>query len=143
MKFKKAIEIIKQFEGCKLKAYKDTGGVWTIGYGSTGPDIKENVEWTQLQADYRFEKHFSAMAVEIQGLLKISTTEGQICALCSLVYNIGINAFKTSTLLRLMNENKSDPKTIADQFLRWNKDNGKVVQGLTNRRKLERELFLS
>ncbi len=142
MKYDKAIALIKDFEKCRLKAYKDGGGVWTIGWGSTGEGITEGLVWTQELADKRFENHFGSVVWGIQKMLKVSTTENQFCALCSLVYNIGHGAFKESTLLRLINENKSDPEALADQFLRWDKDNGKQIPGLTRRREFERKLFL-
>jgi lysozyme len=74
-------------------------------------------------------------------LIKVPVTENMKAAMVSLAYNIGTGAFASSTLLRLLNQG-SDKKLVADQFLRWNKVQGKEVVGLTNRRKLERELFL-
>ena len=74
-------------------------------------------------------------------MIKVPVTENMKAAMVSLAYNIGTGAFASSTLLRLLNQG-SDKKLVADQFLRWNKVQGKEVVGLTNRRKLERELFL-
>ena len=74
-------------------------------------------------------------------MIKVPITENMMAAITSLAYNIGTGAFGSSTLLRLLNQG-ADKNLVADQFLRWNKVQGKEVKGLTNRRKLERELFL-
>lgn len=141
----KAIELIKKWEGCKLKAYKDGGGVWTIGYGTTryenGSPVKEGDTCTIEQAEYWLTNHINDLVFMILHLVKTNLNENQINALVCFVYNVGINAFKTSTLLKLINEGKLNE--AADQFPRWNKDNGKIIQGLTNRRLDEQKLFLS
>lgn len=141
-----ALNIIKKFEGLKLIAYPDTGNIWTVGYGSTinkdtGQSIKRgdkiNIEtaerWLKMDVIEREKK--------IKALIKVPISYNALAALTSLSYNIGTSAFENSTLLRLLNQG-ADKNIVADQFLRWNKVNGKVVDGLTNRRKLERELFL-
>lgn len=139
------LSLIKKWEGCKLKAYKDGGGVWTIGYGTTfypnGTKVKEGDSCTQEQADYWLQEHVNELVFEILNEIKPNLTNNQIKALVCFVYNVGINAFKKSTLLRLINEGKI--AEASDQFIRWNKDNGKEVPGLTNRRLDERQLFLS
>jgi GH24 family phage-related lysozyme (muramidase) len=78
---------------------------------------------------------------KIKALVKVPINDNELAAITSLAYNIGTGAFGSSTLLRLLNSG-SDKKLVADQFLRWNKVQGKEVKGLTNRRILERELFL-
>jgi lysozyme len=141
-----ALNLIKKFEGLELTSYADTGGIWTIGYGNTinkdtgqaiKPGDKINLEtaerWLKIDVAEREKK--------IKGLIKVPVTANMMAAITSLVYNIGTGAFASSTLLRLLNTG-ADKKLVADQFLRWNKVQGKEVKGLTNRRKLERELFL-
>lgn len=142
--------IIKAFEGKKLKSYKDSVGIWTIGYGSIYHyDLKRPIQRgdqiTEEKALEWLKKEIKDKTKSIKQLLVVPVNQNQLDSLTSLVYNIGISAFKKSTLLKLLNQgaNKID---VANQFLRWNKGrvNGKlqVIDGLTNRRKLERELFL-
>lgn len=148
----KACAIIKQFEGCakrmpdgRLMAYPDpaTGGApWTIGFGSTGPDIKPGTIWTQEQADARLAQEVEAKAAAVGKAVKVPATDAQLGAAISMAYNIGATAFTNSTLVRLWNAG-SAKESVADQFLRWNKAGGKVMAGLTRRREAERALFLS
>lgn len=141
-----ASKLIAQFEGLRLKAYKDTGGIWTIGYGSTkdpytGISVKESDVISKETALDWLNKDIGQRQIAIRKLLKVPVTGNQLAALTSLAYNIGLGAFQRSTLLRLLNQ-KAPIKDVADQFLRWNKVNNVEVKGLTNRRILERELFL-
>lgn len=143
-----AIALIKLSEDLRLRAYPDPGNLppkgdgtpWTIGYGETGPDIKPGVVWTRQQAEERFAVAIATRIEAVDRLVKAPVTDNQRGALVSLVYNIGAAAFKSSTLLRLLNDGKHS--LAADQFPRWNKSNGKVLNGLTVRRAAERDLFL-
>lgn len=140
----KGIALIHSFEQCKLDAYPDPGSKdghpWTIGWGSTGPDIKKGTRWTQEQCDARFEADLAKFSEGVDRLLGgVSTTPHQFDALCSLAYNIGLNALRNSTLLRL--HKAGDYKGAARQFLRWNKNDGKVMRGLTRRRLAESDLY--
>lgn len=139
--FDKAIEIIKEFEGCKLKAYRCPAGIWTIGWGET-KGIKEGMIWTQEEADERL----SFRVADFIGDVLVSCpqlkfeTDNKLAACTSLAYNIGSDAFAKSTVCRLTN--KKEYFRAADAFLWWNKANGKVLPGLLRRRKAERELYL-
>ena len=137
------LTLIKKWEGCKLTAYLDGGGVWTIGYGTTfypdGTRVKEGDTCTQEQADYWLQEHANDLVFEVLNEVKVTLNANQIKALVCFVYNIGIGAFKKSTMLRLINDGKV--LEAAEQFIRWNKDNGIVVPGLTNRRLDEKKLF--
>lgn len=135
-----AAETIKKFEGLRLKAYQDGGGVWTIGYGQTGPTIKNGVIWTAEQAEAALEHYLFALESVLEGLIDAQVTENQMAALTSLAYNIGTSAFAKSTLLRLLNA--GDYESAADQFLVWRKDNGRIIADLVKRRAAERALFL-
>jgi len=142
-----AEKLIAKFEGLRLKSYQDSGGIWTIGYGSiknpyTGVRVKEGDQISKATALDWLQKEIAQRQVGIDKLIKVPITSNQKSALTSLVYNIGLGAFQRSTLLRLLNS-KAPIQQVADQFLRWNKVNGQEVKGLTNRRILERELFLS
>lgn len=141
---KSALDLIKQFEGCKLTAYPDPGSggdPWTIGYGSTGPGIKRGVTWTQAQADARLEGDVRYFADGVRGLLAgAPTTDNQLGAMTSLAYNIGISAFANSTLLK--RHRAGDHAGAAQQFLQWVNAGGKRMQGLVNRREAERRVYL-
>jgi lysozyme len=139
-----ALDIIKKWEGCKLQSYQDIVGIWTIGYGATGPNIKKGLAWTQEQADEDLLSRVKIFALQIDSVLKVPLTKNQAAAMISLAYNIGANALSKSTVMK--KTNLKDFKAAADAFLLWNKArvDGKLVpvQGLTNRREDERLLFL-
>lgn len=138
------VDAIKGHEGLRLVAYLDSVGVWTIGYGDTGPDVVKGLVITKAQAEERLRKRLREFEGYINRAVKVKLTQNQFDALVSLVYNIGPTNFLSSTLLRKLNA--SDYVGAADQFLVWNKGrvDGKlqVINGLTNRRREERELFL-
>ncbi len=141
-----ALNLIKQFEGLELTAYPDTGNIWTIGFGSTinkdtGQAIKKGDKIDLATAERWLKQDIAEREKKIKALIKVPVTANMMAAMVSLAYNIGTGAFSSSTLLRLLNSG-ADKKLVADQFLRWNKVKGQEVKGLTNRRKLERELFL-
>ena len=137
---KAAVDLVKRFEGRKLTAYKCPANVWTCGYGSTGDDIKEGVVWTIWQAEDRLKADLVKFAEAVDRLVTVPITDNQRGALISFSYNVGIQALKESTLLRLLNEGKTEE--AAGQFPRWNKAAGRVLAGLTARRCAERDLFL-
>lgn len=130
-----------------LTAYQDSGGVWTIGYGSIY-NFDENRPVRQFDtidentAEKWLEREANEKLKYVQSLIDVSITNNQLIALGSFAYNVGDAAFKDSTLLQLLN-NGTDINTVADQFDRWIYDNGKIVNGLINRRKAEKNLFLS
>lgn len=143
----RCLDLIKEFESCRLKAYLDGGGVWTIGWGTTvyptGVKVKRGDTVTQAQADEYFMHDVAVKSVAVDKLTAgVRLTQSQYDALVSFTYNVGSAALKSSTLLRLLRVNPADP-AIRTQFMRWNKDNGKVVAGLTRRRKAEADLFFS
>ena len=141
-----ALNLIKQFEGLELTAYPDTGNIWTIGFGSTinkdtGQAIRQGDKIDLATAERWLKIDIAEREKYIKPLIKVPLTENQKSAIISLAYNIGTGAFAKSTLLRLLNQG-ADKKVVANEFLKWNKVKGIEVKGLTNRRKLERELFL-
>jgi len=137
-------DAIKEHEGLRLVAYLDSVGVWTIGYGDTGKDVVKGLTITKEQAENRLSKRLVEFEGYVNKAMKVKLTQNQFDALVSLVYNIGPTNFNDSTLLRKLNA--GDYVGAADQFLVWNKGrvDGKlvVINGLVNRRKAERELFL-
>jgi lysozyme len=151
----KAEELIKKFEADDinkyLDAYIDPVGIPTIGYGSTyNYDAKRKVKLgdsiTQEKAIEWLRKETKAIVPKIKALVKVPINQNQIDSLTSFVYNVGIGAFQSSTLLRLLNSGA--PKSeVAAQFDRWNKGtvNGQkiVLPGLVRRRSEEKSLFLA
>ncbi len=141
----KGIDLIKQFEGCKLTAYQDSVGVWTIGYGWTQPVdgklIRAGMTIKQETAERLLKTGLVSYESDVSRLVKVGLTQGQFDALVSFTYNLGARSLSTSTLLRKLNA--GDYAGAADEFLRWNKAGGKVLNGLTRRREAERALFLS
>ena len=134
-----AIPLIKEFEGCKLKAYKCPADVWTIGYGHTN-GVKEGDEITQQEADRLLASDVDLFTTGVQRLVTSDINRNQLGALTSFAFNVGLGNLRHSTLLRLVN--KGDFVGAANQFPRWNKAGGKVLAGLTRRREAERQLFL-
>lgn len=130
----------------KVEAYPDPGSrdgtPWTIGYGSTGPDIKKGTVWTVKQAEERFARDLAKFAKGVTDAIgNAPTTQGQYDAMVSLAYNIGLGAFLGSTLLRRHMAGRFDE--AAKEFGRWVYNDGKVMQGLVNRRADERERYES
>ncbi|MFZ5131411.1 lysozyme [Enterobacter roggenkampii] len=141
----KGIALLKEFEGCKLTAYQDSVGVWTIGYGWTQPvdgkPIRAGMTINQETAERLLKTGLVSYESDVSRLVKVGLTQGQFDALVSFTYNLGSRSLSTSTLLRKLNA--GDYAGAADEFLRWNKAGGKVLNGLTRRREAERALFLS
>ena len=142
-----ALRIAKHFEGCATKiaggnvaAYWDAAGsVWTIGWGATGSGIAKNTVWTQQQCDDWIHNRMAKDVAKIEAALP-NLAPHELGACACLAYNIGMTAFLNSTLVsRIKSGNKAG---AADQFLKWDKAGGKVLKGLTRRRKCERAIFL-
>jgi lysozyme len=141
-----ALNTIQQFEGLKLKAYKDSVGIWTVGFGNifnldTGNPIKEGDEISLETAERWLKIEVDNLQAKMRKVITVPLNDNQWTALTSLAYNIGFGAFKRSTLLRLLNAGASKEE-VAKQILRWNKAGGKEVKGLTNRRQAEFNLFI-
>lgn len=140
----KGIALIKEFEGCKLTAYQDSVGVWTIGYGWTQPvdgkPIRAGMTIKQETAERLLKTGLVSYESDVSRLVKVGLNQGKFDALVSFTYNLGARSLSTSTLLRKLNA--GDYAGAADEFLRWNKAGGKVLNGLTRRREAERDLFL-
>jgi lysozyme len=139
------LDLIKRWEGCKLKAYKDVAGVWTVGYGLTSRagfiEVGPDTTLTQEEADYYLEKVVADFANKIRPMITAPINENQFSAFVSLAYNIGVGAFKKSSALKRFNA--GEVSRVPDAMRMWKKAGGKVVQGLINRRNAEVELFLT
>ena len=139
----KAIELIKHFEGIRLKPYLCSAGVPTIGIGSTmyldGTKVKlSDKPITEEEALELFNLTLVKYEDAVTAFIRTKLTENQRGALVSFIYNVGIGAFKASTLLRKINDGDFD---VGVEFAKWNKVNHKEVNGLTKRRQAEWELF--
>ena len=139
-----AIDLIKQFEGFRPEAYKDSVGVWTIGYGTTvinNQPVKQGMTITQEQALQLVQQQVNKLWSQIESILKVKINDNQMNALIDFAYNLGFGSLRNSTLMRLVNESKFEE--AANQFPRWVYAGGKVLPGLVKRREAERQLFLS
>jgi lysozyme len=144
---KKGYDLIKEFEGLKLKPYLCSASVPTIGYGSTyyenGKKVKlTDAPITKERADALFQIVADDFAKRVLPLIKKPLTQNQFNSIVSFAFNLGVRALQNSTLLRLININPNDAN-IAKEFLKWNKASGVVVKGLTNRRIKESALYFT
>ena len=131
-------------EGVRLKAYRDSGGIWTICVGHTSaagpPKVKSGMTLSLDQCRAILKHDLSAVEDCVETAVKVPMSQHQFDALVSLVFNIGCGAFRKSSVLRYLN--KGDRVTAADKILLWNKVGRKTIKGLVNRRRDEREQFL-
>jgi lysozyme len=120
------LKLLMTFEGCKLSAYEDKGGVWTIGYGHT-QDVHSSMTITQEKAEQLLAKDIEAFEHYVQDAVKVSLNEDQFSALVCFCFNVGPGegGFGSSTLLRLLND--GDYAGAANQFPRWNKVGSEVA----------------
>ena len=132
------LDLIKQFEGCRLVAYMDSVGVWTIGYGST-VDVAPGMQITKVQADERLKRDVKDAEDCINSLVNVALQQCQFDALVSWVFNLGCGNLKKSTLLKMLNEGRFDDASF--EMKKWDRAGGKVVEGLTRRRVAEARLF--
>lgn len=137
------VYFLAQREGCRLTAYQDRKGVWTIGWGET-LNVSSGDTWTQVQADTTFCTRLTDFTRRVKNLLIVKPSEKQLAALVSLAYNIGVGAFSTSTALKC--HNRGDFLAAANAIELFDKVtiNGVKVrdQGLVNRRVLEKAMYL-
>lgn len=136
---------ITRREGNKLKAYKDSVGVLTIGVGHTSaagpPRVVSGMTITAQESDDILSRDLALFEKAVSSAVKVPLKQNEFDALVSLAFNIGAGAFSKSTLVRKLNA--GDRAGAADQFLVWNKAGGKVLKGLASRRADERKQFLS
>ena len=141
----KGVDLICEFEGKRLVAYDDGVGIWTIGFGTikypNGVRVKKGDTCTLDQAKEYMRHDLIEFEHTVNSSVKVPLNQNQFDALVSLAYNIGSNAFKSSTLVKKLNA--GDYQGAADQFNVWVNAGGKRMQGLVNRRDKEKLLFLS
>ena len=133
------IELIKKFEGCRLETYICPAGVFTIGYGHIGADVKSGMKITQKEAETILKNDLKTFEKGVQRIIKKELTQNQFDALVSFAYNLGLENLKKSTLAKFINQGKF--KEASSQFERWVYANGVKLNGLIRRRKAEKDLF--
>ena len=134
-------KLIKQFESCKLSAYKvdNAEKYYTIGYGHYGADVKKGMKISKDTAEKLFRNDIKYFENCVNSCLKVKITQSMFNALVSFTYNVGFSAFKNSTLLKYVN--KKQFTKASKEFKKWNKCGGKVLKGLVKRRLLEKIEF--
>ncbi|BEM56381.1 lysozyme [Serratia marcescens] len=133
------LNLIKHFEGLKLRAYQCSAHVWTIGYGHTA-DVSANDVITEEEALYFLHQDLAESERAVNQYVHAPLTQNQFDALVSFVFNLGVGNFRTSTLLKKLNAGDNDG--VAQEFGRWIHAGGKALPGLVRRREAERALFL-
>lgn len=137
------LDLIKQWEGLSTKAYRDAGDVWTIGYGHTSaagdPKVTRSMVITPEQAEEILLRDLKQYKKAVCDNVQVPLNDYQFGALVSFCYNIGVDQFKRSTLLKKLN--KGLYNEVPYELCRWNKCNGKIIDGLSNRRAAESGLW--
>ena len=134
----KGTKLLKYFEGCKLTAYQDSVGVWTIGYGHT-KGVYDGMPITQEEAEQMLLTELEDYEGYVEKYVTVPLTQNQFDALVVWVYNLGPTNFRNSTLLKELNS--GDYTAAGKEITRWNKAGGKVLAGLVKRREAEAQLF--
>jgi len=141
---KNGLNAIKQWEGLQTNAYQDSAGVWTIGYGHTAaagePIPVEGLSISLDEAEKLLKHDLSQYEQAVQENVKVPLNDNQFAALVSFTYNVGISAFKSSTLLRKLNQQNYE--AVPSELMKWVNSKGRKVQGLVNRRAAEAGLWV-
>lgn len=140
----RGLELIKEFEGFRSKAYKCSAGVWTVGYGHTSaagaPVVGPMTKVTLAQGEDILRRDLATFEEAVGSAVRVELTPNQFSALVSFCFNVGAGAFRGSSVLKAVNA-----KQFADvprRLALWNKAGGKVLPGLVRRRAAEAALFL-
>jgi lysozyme len=134
-----ALQIADISEGCFLTSYRDPAGVWTIGYGHVGPEVRAGMVITQLQADSWRAADMARAGAFVEAHVRVPLTDNQFSVLAELTYNIGVGNFLGSTLLRKLNARNYD--AVPGEIAKWTRAGGKVLPGLIARRAKEVALW--
>ena len=134
-------KLIKNFESCKLTAYKadKSEKYYTIGWGHYGGDVKKDMKITKETANKLFENDIKYFESCVNSSVKVKITQSMFNALVSFTYNVGFGNLKKSSLLKYVN--KKQFRKASNEFKKWNKCGGKVLKGLVKRRILEQIEF--
>jgi lysozyme len=141
---KQGLDLIKEFEGFRGKAYRCPAGVWTIFFGHTSmagpPVVKPGMTGSKAEGERVLLNDLKVYEAGVRNAITVDLTPNQYSACVSLCYNIGVGAFRRSSVARFCN--KRQWKNAADAFMLWNKAGGRVLPGLVRRRAAEAALFL-
>jgi GH24 family phage-related lysozyme (muramidase) len=139
------LALIKRFEGLRLDAYRDVGGIWTIGYGHTGmagePAVKSQMKITEEEAHAMLARDVDKFAAGVRDSVTADISDAQFSALVSFAYNVGLGAFQRSSVLTAVNAR--DFEAVPRRLNLWAKAGGRVLAGLVRRRAAEGALFMS
>ncbi|MEW5152985.1 lysozyme, partial [Morganella morganii] len=135
-----ALVLIPALEGIRYEPYQDVAGVWTVCAGITGSDVIQGKKYTQKECDDLLVKHMQPAIRAVDTLVKVPLNDYQKVSLYSLTYNIGVAAFKKSTLLKKLNA--GDQVGACNELRRWIYAGGVKWNGLVTRREIERELCM-
>jgi lysozyme len=139
------LALIRRFEGFRGVAYRCPAGVWTIGYGHSSaagpPEVRPGMRITEAEARAILARDVERFAAGVRGALTRELAPAQFSALVSFAFNVGIGAFRGSSVLAAVNA--GDFAAVPDRLQRWVKADGRVLPGLERRRKAEAELFAS
>jgi lysozyme len=130
------LALIKSFEKCVLTAYSDEGGIMTIGYGHTGPEVCEGMVFTPVQAEMQLKKDLEKF-YELDQYVSDCINDNQYSALICLAFNVGLRAVRLSQTLKLVNAGESPDI----EWMGFCHVNGEISQGLVNRRSAELKLY--
>lgn len=137
------LALVKQWEDYKLVAYRCVAGILTIGYGHTSaaglPKVTPGLKITLAEAERILQADLGIFEAGVEKAVTVPLNDNQFAALVSFSFNLGVGALKSSTLLKKLNA--GDYSSVPTELMKWNKARGKVVAGLTNRRKAEGALF--
>lgn len=137
------IDLIKEFEGLRLKTYRCASGILTIGYGHTGNDVEPLMTISEAEAEKLLIADLKTAETTISRFVKQPLTQNQFDALVSFIFNVGANSFGNSTLLKRINANPYNP-AIEHEFKRWVfSKQKKKLPGLISRREKEAELYFT
>jgi len=131
--------LTKGCEQCRLVAYQDAVGVWTIGWGHTGPEVHAGLVWTQAQADLQLTIDEKSAVATVNNLVQVILTQHEFDALVDFTFNVGGEALRTSTLLTKLNA--GDYAGAVAEFPKWDHAAGRVLAGLLKRRIQEANEF--
>lgn len=137
------INLIKEFEGVRLKSYKCPAGVWTLGVGHTSaagpPEVKPGMTITEAEALKILRNDLKKFEASIDSMVRVPLKQNQYDALCSFIFNVGAGAFQKSTLLKKLNA--GDYAAVPQELMKWTKAGGKELPGLVRRRRAEAALW--
>ena len=138
-----AVDLIKKWEGLRLESYICPAGIPTIGYGHTGPNVQMGMKITEADAEALLLSDLEKFARAVDTQIRVPLTNNQRCALISFAFNVGTGALMESTLRKRLNNGEDPQKVAMEELPRWNKGDGKVLEGLVRRRRDELDLFLN